>query len=62
LWRDVIAALDGRYRCVTVDLPRAAHPTALTAGADRSAASLARLLLDSLDLLAIAEFVPAQVP
>jgi pimeloyl-ACP methyl ester carboxylesterase len=55
LWRDVIAALDGRYRCVTVDLPLGAHPTALTAGADRSAASLARLLLDSLDLLDVTD-------
>lgn len=55
LWRDVVAALDGRYRCVTVDLPLGAHPTALTAGADRSAASLARLLLDSLDLLDVTD-------
>ncbi len=51
LWRDVIAKLDDRYRCVTVDLPLGAHPSPLTSGADRSATSLARLLLDCLDLL-----------
>ena len=26
LWRDVVAALEDRYRCVTVDLPLGAHP------------------------------------
>lgn len=51
LWRDVIAALEDRYRCVTIDLPLGAHPWPLSAGADRSAASLARLLLDCLELL-----------
>jgi pimeloyl-ACP methyl ester carboxylesterase len=51
LWRDVIARLDDRYRCVTVDLPLGAHPRPLAEGADRSATSLARLLLDCLELL-----------
>ena len=51
LWRDVIARLGDRYRCVTVDLPLGAHPRPLAEGADRSATSLARLLLDCLDLL-----------
>jgi pimeloyl-ACP methyl ester carboxylesterase len=51
LWRDVIAKLDDRYRCVTVDLPLGAHRSPLAPGADRSATSLARLLLDCLDLL-----------
>jgi pimeloyl-ACP methyl ester carboxylesterase len=55
LWRDVVAALADRYRCVTVDLPLGAHPAPLTAGADRSAGSLARLLLDCLDLLDVAD-------
>jgi pimeloyl-ACP methyl ester carboxylesterase len=53
LWRDVIAALDDRYRCVTVDLPLGAHSRPLLAGADRSASSLARLELDCLDLLGV---------
>lgn len=51
LWRDVVAALEDRYRCITVDLPLGAHPQPLSAGADRSATSLARLLLDCLELL-----------
>jgi len=51
LWRDVIAKLDGHYRCITVDLPLGSHPAPLAPGADRSATSLARLLLDCLDLL-----------
>ncbi len=51
LWRDVVAALEDRYRCITIDLPLGAHPWPLSAGADRSATSLARLLLDCLELL-----------
>lgn len=53
LWRDVVAALEDRYRCVTIDLPLGAHPWPLAPGADRSADSLARLLLDCLELLDI---------
>jgi pimeloyl-ACP methyl ester carboxylesterase len=51
LWRDVVAALEDRYRCITVDLPLGAHPWPLSPGADRSETSLARLLLDCLELL-----------
>jgi len=51
LWRDVVAALDDCYRCITIDLPLGAHPWPLSPGADRSATSLARLLLDCLELL-----------
>ena len=51
LWRDVVGALDDRYRCITVDLPLGAHSRPLAAGTDRSAPSLARLLLDCLELL-----------
>jgi pimeloyl-ACP methyl ester carboxylesterase len=51
LWRDVVAGLGDRYRCVTVDLPLGAHSLPLAPDADRSATSLARLLLDCLDLL-----------
>ena len=51
LWRDVVATLEDRFRCITIDLPLGAHSHPLTAGADRSATSLARLLLDCLDLL-----------
>jgi pimeloyl-ACP methyl ester carboxylesterase len=55
LWRDVIAVLADRYRCITVDLPLGAHPWPLAAGADRSAISLARLELDCLELLEVAD-------
>lgn len=51
LWRDVVSALADRYRCITVDLPLGAHPWPLTPEADRSATSLARLLLDCVELL-----------
>jgi pimeloyl-ACP methyl ester carboxylesterase len=51
LWRDVVVTLADRYRCITVDLPLGAHTQPLSAGADRSAPSLAGLLLDCLDLL-----------
>ena len=51
LWRDVVAALEDHYRCITIDLPLGAHPWPLSPGADRSATSLARLLLDCLELL-----------
>jgi len=51
LWRDVVGALREHHRCITVDLPLGAHRVPLSDGADRSAPSLARLLLDCLDLL-----------
>src|SRR5450755_742021 len=53
LWRDVVVAIEGRYRCITIDLPLGAHPWPLSTGADRSATSLARLLLDCLELLEV---------
>jgi len=51
LWRDVVLALEDRYRCVTIDLPLGAHPWPLEPGADRSPGSLARLMLECLELL-----------
>ena len=53
LWRDVVVALEDRYRCITIDLPLGAHPWPLSPGADRSATSLARLLLDCVELLEV---------
>jgi pimeloyl-ACP methyl ester carboxylesterase len=53
LWRDVVVALEDRYRCITIDLPLGAHRWPLSPGADRSATSLARLLLDCLELLEV---------
>lgn len=51
LWRDVAFAFDDRYRWITIDLPLGAHPWPLSPGADRSATSLARLMLDCVELL-----------
>src|SRR3954462_1065165 len=51
LWRDVVAALDDRHRCIAIDLPLGAHSRPLNPGPDRSATSLARLLPDCLELL-----------
>jgi len=51
LWRDVIAALEDRYRCIAIDMPLGAHQWPLADGADRSPSSLARLMLDCLELL-----------
>jgi len=53
LWRDVVAVLEDDHRCITVDLPLGAHPRPLTTGADRSAGSLASLMLDCLELLGV---------
>jgi pimeloyl-ACP methyl ester carboxylesterase len=51
LWRDVVARLESRYRCITIDLPLGAHSWPAAEGADRSATSLARLMLECLELL-----------
>ena len=51
LWRDVITTLEDRYRCVTVDLPLGAHPWPLRREQTALPTSLARLILDSLELL-----------
>ena len=53
LWRDVVAALEDQYRCITIDLPLGAHPWPMSPGADRSATSLAGLMLDCLELLEV---------
>jgi pimeloyl-ACP methyl ester carboxylesterase len=55
LWRDVVVALKDRYRCITVDLPLGAHRQPLSPGADRSAESLARLMLDCLEMLEVSD-------
>jgi pimeloyl-ACP methyl ester carboxylesterase len=53
LWRDVVAELSDRYRCITIDLPLGAHRWPLAPGAVRSATSLAHLLLDCLQELGL---------
>ncbi|MFF7945046.1 alpha/beta fold hydrolase [Nocardia gamkensis] len=51
LGRDVVVTLEDRYQCIAIDLPLGAHRWPLAASADRSATSLARLLLHCLELL-----------
>lgn len=53
LWRGVIPLLDDRYRCIVFDLPLGFHPWPMSPGADLSPESLARLILDCVDLLAL---------
>ena len=51
LWRDVVARLEDRHRCITIDLPLGAHPWPVSREADRSVTSLAPLMLDCLEFL-----------
>jgi len=51
LWRDLVAALEDRFRCTAIDLPLGSHTHPLSPGADRSAPSLARLLPECLERL-----------
>ena len=51
IWRDVVAGLEDRYRCITVDLPLGSHRWPLLSRADRSATSVASLLPEALELL-----------
>lgn len=51
LWRDVIAALSGQFRCLALDLPLGAHTVPLNADADLSPSGVARLIADFLAAL-----------
>ena len=51
LWRDVVPALAGQFRCITPDLPFGCHALPLRSDADRSPGGVARLLADLLDAL-----------
>lgn len=51
MWRNVIAKLANRYRCLALEMPLGAHRRPLPAGADRSGVGLARLVADLLDRL-----------
>jgi pimeloyl-ACP methyl ester carboxylesterase len=57
LWCEVVADLRDDFRCLMIDLPLGAHRWPLAAGADRSAASIARLLLDALVALDLDDVV-----
>jgi hypothetical protein len=57
LWSDVVAKLADHYRCVMFDLPLGAHRFPLDRNADRSARSLARVILDCLEELDLRDVV-----
>ena len=51
LWRDVVAALSGDFRCVVPDLPLGGHAVPMGPGADMSPRGVARLVGDFVDAL-----------
>ncbi|MBA3416288.1 MAG: alpha/beta hydrolase [Chloroflexia bacterium] len=56
LWRDVVASLDGRFRCVVPDLPLGGHSVPMSDGADLTPTGVADLLaafMAALDLRAV---------
>jgi pimeloyl-ACP methyl ester carboxylesterase len=55
LWRNVIDALAGRYRCIALDLPFGAHRIALDRDADLSAEGCGTLVADALQALGLEE-------
>ncbi|GHO45739.1 alpha/beta fold hydrolase [Ktedonospora formicarum] len=53
LWRDVIAALSGQFRCIALDLPFGAHTSPLHADADLRPSGIAQLIADCFEALDI---------
>jgi pimeloyl-ACP methyl ester carboxylesterase len=51
LWRHVVPALAGEYRCVAPDLPHGSHTHPVRADTDLSLAGLARVVADLLEAL-----------
>src|SRR5215211_3659468 len=49
LWRDVVARLEGDYRCIVPELPLGSHSPAMNDDADLSPTGLARLVADFLE-------------
>ena len=55
LWRDVIADLSGRFRCIVSDLPLGWHSVAMEAGVDMSPVGVARMVADLMEELDLRE-------
>lgn len=55
LWRDVVAELAPRYRCVVPTLPLGSHRHPLRADVDRSSAGMTRLVAEFLERLDLAD-------
>lgn len=51
LWRDVVAGLSGKFRCVVPDLPLGGHAVPMGPGADQSPRGVARLVADFMEAL-----------
>ncbi|REE97768.1 alpha/beta fold hydrolase [Thermomonospora umbrina] len=53
MWRNVVPALSGRYRCISPDWPMGSHEIPLTRPTDLSPPALARLSADFLEALGL---------
>ena len=51
LWRDVVAALSGRFRCIVPDLPLGGHSVAMRPEADLTPRGVARIVADMMEAL-----------
>ena len=51
LWRDVVADLSGRFRCIVPDLPLGGHSLPMLPEADMSPAGVARMVAELMDRL-----------
>ncbi len=51
LWRDIVARLSGRFRCVVPDLPLGGHSVPMDSGADLSPRGIARIVADFMEAL-----------
>ena len=51
LWRDVVAVLSGRFRCVVPDLPLGGHAVPMGPSADLSPRGVARIVADFMEAL-----------
>ena len=51
LWRDVVAALSGRFRCIVLNLPLGGHSVAMRPGADLSPRGVACIVADMMEAL-----------
>ncbi len=51
VWRDVVARLSGKFRCIVPDLPLGSHSVPMRADADLSPKGVARIVADLIEAL-----------
>jgi len=51
LWRDVVARLSGRFRCVVADLPLGGHSIPMSREADMTPGGVARVVAELMEAL-----------